>query len=177
VDRYAIANRGVTFSGFALTRSPGRSECLAYPLFWGDCHDLCTPATSSQSQSYASPCRGRVEARAERFDESDIRGDYAFTFDGSAGPVPIAAVGRFYGDGKGNLLNGSRTLVAGGTVLEQTFNCTCVVWGDGRGAANCQVIGADPESFSFVLFKHGQETYFVGTTPGIVVHGSAVKQR
>jgi hypothetical protein len=44
-----------------------------------------------------------AEANAQRFDEGDIRGDYAFTFDGTAGSVSIAAVGRFFADGKGNL--------------------------------------------------------------------------
>jgi len=33
-----------------------------------------------------------AEASAERFDEGDIRGDYAFTFDGTAGSVSVAAV-------------------------------------------------------------------------------------
>jgi len=116
-------------------------------------------------------------ASAEHFDEGDIRGDYVFTFDGSAGTVPIAAVGRFFGDGRGNLLNGLRTLIVGGAKFEQSFNCTYVVRPDGWGTADCQVLNANPESFSFVVFKHGQETYFVGTTPGITIHGNAVQQR
>jgi len=118
-----------------------------------------------------------AEASAQRFDEGDIRGDYAFTFDGTAASVPIAAVGRFFADGKGNLLNGSRTLVVGGTALEQSFNCSYVVRPDGQGSADCEVIGVGPESFSFVVFNHGRETYFVGTTPGSVIHGNAVRQK
>jgi len=118
-----------------------------------------------------------AEAHAARFDESDIRGDYAFTFDGSAGAVPIAAVGRFFADGKGNMLGGRRTLVAGGAVFEQTFHCTYVVQADGRGTADCPVDGATPESFSLILVKDGQDAYFVGTTAGTTVHGTAVRQR
>jgi hypothetical protein len=74
-------------------------------------------------------------------------------------------------------VNGSRTLVVGGAATEQSFNCTYVVRADGRGTADCDVIGVGSESFSFVVFKHGQETYFVGTTPGSVIHGNAVRQK
>ena len=121
-----------------------------------------------------------AEVRADRFDESDIRGDYAFTFDGTAGDATVAAVGRFFGDGKGNLLNGSRTLVVGGVESNQTFNCTYVVRADGWGTADCKVLSAgtqSPESFAFVVFKHGDEAYLVGTTPGITIRGNVVRQR
>ena len=118
-----------------------------------------------------------AEASAEHFDEGDIRGDYAFTFDGSAGTAPVAAVGRFFGDGRGNLLNGSRILVVSGVNAEQSFNCTYVVRADGRGTADCQVLNAGPESFAFVVFEHGQQAYLVGTTSGTTIHGNAVRQR
>ena len=118
-----------------------------------------------------------ADASAERFDEHDIFGDYVFAFDGSAGGVPIAAVGHFFGDGKGNLLNASRTLVVGGAAIQQNFQCTYVVRSDGRGTADCTVVGATPESFSFILFDNGRQTYFVGTTPGVVVHGNATRQK
>ena len=118
-----------------------------------------------------------ADASAERFDEHDIFGDYVFTFDGSAGGVPIAAVGHFFGDGKGHLLNASRTLVVGGAAIQQSFQCTYVVRADGRGTADCTVVGATPESFSFILFDNGRQTYFVGTTPGVVIHGNATRQK
>jgi len=118
-----------------------------------------------------------AEARADRFDEGDIRGDYVFTFDGSAGTAPVAAVGRFVGDGRGNLLNGSRTLVVAGAKYEQTLTCTYTVDPDGSGTATCPVDGNGTETFSFVLFKHGDETYLVGTTAGFTVHGNAIRQK
>jgi hypothetical protein len=116
-------------------------------------------------------------ARAERFDEHDLRGDYVFTFDGSAGAVPVAAVGRFFADGKGNILNASRTLVVGGAAFEQNFTCKYVVRSDGRGNADCDVIGANPETFSFLVFDHGNQAYFVGTTPGVVIRGNVIQQK
>src|SRR5690348_12412108 len=115
-----------------------------------------------------------VEANAEGFDEHDLFGDYAFTFDGSAGGVPVAAAGRFFADGKGNLLDASRILVLNGLSIPQSFTCTYVVHPDGRGAADCKVVGANPESFSFVIFRHGRQAYFVGTTPGVTIHGNAI---
>jgi len=156
--------------------SPGRSECRVYPCFRGGTmratlHRLIKATILLVIIATAS------QASAERFDEGDIRGDYVFTFDGSAGGAPVAAVGRFFADGKGNLLNGSRILVVGGGKLDQSFTCTYVVRSDGWGAADCPVVGSPAESFSFVVFKHGEEAYLVGTTQGITIRGNVVRQR
>ena len=118
-------------------------------------------------------------ARAERFDEHDLRGNYAFAFDGTFNGNPAAAVGRFHADGNGHLLAGARTLSLGAAVpFQQTFTCDYVVNADGTGTADCLTVpgilvpAGDEESFAFVLLNHGRRAYFIATTPGAVLRGT-----
>jgi len=106
-----------------------------------------------------------------KFSERDIKGPYGFAFDGfvgaapgapTAATLPVASVGRFTADGRGNLNDGVRTLVVGGNAVRQTFTCTYSVNGDGTGHADCLVTPQAPadEHFDFVIVNKGDEAYF-----------------
>jgi len=121
------------------------------------------------------------------FSERDVQGPYGFAFDGFMGTTtPIASVGRFTSDGRGNLEDGVRTLVVGGGIaLQQTFNCTYSVNGDGTGHADCVITPQTPsdEHFDFVVVSKGDEAYFTAvpaTVPGAgttTIRGQAKRQR
>ncbi len=125
------------------------------------------------------------------FSERDVQGPYGFAFDGFVGTTgtspgaPVASVGRFTSDGRGNLEDGVRTLVVGGTAVPQTFKCTYSVNGDGTGHADCVITPQTPpdEHFDFVVVSKGDEAYFTAvpaTVPGVgttTIRGQAKRQR
>src|SRR5688572_1639475 len=84
---------------------------------------------------------------APGFTLKDVAGATTFDFDGfvtvlvggTPTTVPAASMGRFDADGNGNITNGVRTLVVGGTALDQTFTCIYTVNADGTGDAECIV--------------------------------------
>lgn len=113
------------------------------------------------------------------FTNADVRGPYGFSFDGAiVGVGPVAAVGFFVADGNGNLTDGVRTLSVNASVLHQTFTCTYTVHSNGTGSVVCSIItgGTGTERFAFVLIDKRREAPFIGTDPGVVVRGVAVKQ-
>jgi len=115
-------------------------------------------------------CAIPVALADPEFGDRDIKGPYGFAFDGfvgapgapTGGTLPVASVGRFTADGRGNLNDGMRTLVLGGAAVQQTFTCTYSVNGDGRGHADCLVTPQTPadEHFDFVIVNKGDEAYF-----------------
>jgi len=115
-------------------------------------------------------CAIPVALADPEFSDRDIKGPYGFAFDGfvgapgapTGGTLPVASVGRFTADGRGNLNDGMRTLVLGGAAVHQTFTCTYSVNGDGRGHADCLVTPQTPadEHFDFVIVNKGDEAYF-----------------
>jgi hypothetical protein len=119
-------------------------------------------------------------AEAAEFSVRDVDGPMAFAFDGFAtvgtSTVPAAAVGRFVADGRGDITDGVRTLVVGGTTLHQTFVCTYTVNPDGTGSASCEVTPGGPETFDFVIVKKKQEAFFTATTPGVTIRGVSRRQ-
>ena len=67
----------------------------------------------------------------EGFTNRDFKGDYAFHLDGvltSSGTATVTAydtaVGRLTADGAGNITQGTRSLSANGTIIDETFTCT-----------------------------------------------------
>jgi len=114
------------------------------------------------------------------FKDRDLKGQYGFSFDGTVGGMPVAAIGALQADGDGNIAKGVRILSIGGTtpvVLTHTFTCTYAVNPDGTGSANCLVIETGgTERFAFVLVNNGRELAFVGTDVGVVVRGHTVRQ-
>jgi hypothetical protein len=118
----------------------------------------------------------------KRFTEGDVKGRYGFSFQGEVvGVAPVAATGRMLADGKGNITDAVRTINVGGVPATETFTCTLIVNADGTGSAVCPLDEPAPgfppvETFDFVIEENGKAFRFVGTTPGIVVLGSGVKQ-
>jgi hypothetical protein len=128
-----------------------------------------------------------VSARAdeEEFTVGSVRGSYGFSWDGTvgagtSGAVPAAAVGLLVADGEGNFTEAVRTLTVNGSVSRQTATGTYTVNPNGTGSAVLHVnFGAGPlvtETFEFVIVKGGREAPFIGTNPGVVIRGVAVKQ-
>jgi len=109
-------------------------------------------------------------AEAGGFTVRDVDGPSAFNFDGfvfiGGTAVPAASTGRFTADGRGNLTDGVRTLVVGGTPFEQTFTCTYTVNSNGTGHADCVILpGPSNESFDFVIVERKKEAFFTAVPP------------
>ncbi len=119
---------------------------------------------------------------AKGFSERDVRGAYAFSFDGEiVGVGPVAATGMMRSDGRGNIPDAVRTISVNGVPLTETFTCTLTVNPNGTGTAVCPLDSPAPgfppvETFDFVLEDKARAFRFVGTTPGIVVLGSGLQQ-
>ena len=129
-------------------------------------------------------------ARAhEGFTSRDFRGDYAFHLDGVLTSAPgsaavtayDAAVGRLTADGAGNITQGTRSLSANGTIIDETFACTYNVNADGTGTANCVFSVFGPTTLDIVLVDDGNELYFnltsmPSTTGKPVIQGVGKRQ-
>ena len=131
-----------------------------------------------------------VVFKGRTFTEVDVRGVYAFSFEGTViqlGPAvamvasPIAAAGVVVADGTGSIIDAVRTLSVNGTAAKQTFTCTYSVNPNGTGSATCALANPLPgapleETFDFVLEDAGRAFRLIGTTPGITVVGSGTRQ-
>lgn len=116
------------------------------------------------------------------FSVKDVRGAYAFSFQGEiTGVGPVAATGAMRADGGGNIIEAVRTIAVNGVAQTQTFTCSLSVDANGTGSAVCPLDNPAPgfpavETFDFVLERKGRSFRFVGTTPGISVLGSGLRQ-
>lgn len=116
------------------------------------------------------------DQHGRQFSNADLRGSYGFSWDGSAGPTHIAAVGQFTADGEGNF-PGERTLNVGVAVLQQTFTCKYEVRDNGIGTADCTIMpGGSEETFTAVLVDKVKQGDFISTTAGVVARGGFWKQ-
>jgi hypothetical protein len=124
----------------------------------------------------------QVMIKARTFTETDVRGAYAFSFEGTVIQLgPIAAAGVVVADGTGNIIDAVRTASVNGTAVQQTFTCTYSVNPNGTGSAECPLANPLPrapiaETFDFVLEDAGRAFRLIGTTPGITVVGSGTRQ-
>jgi hypothetical protein len=115
------------------------------------------------------------------FTEIDVRGAYAFSFEGTVIQLgPIAAAGVVVADGTGSIIDAVRTVNVNGTSVQQTFTCTYSVNPNGTGSADCPLANPLPgapiaETFDFVLEDAGRAFRLIGTTPGITVIGSGTR--
>jgi hypothetical protein len=120
--------------------------------------------------------------RGRNFTEADVRGAYAFSFEGTVIQLgPFAATGIVVADGKGNIINAVRTLNVNGTAVQQTFTCTYSVNPNGTGSADCSVANPLPgapslETFDFALEDGGRAFRLISTTPGFTAVGAGKKQ-
>ena len=118
----------------------------------------------------------------KRFTVGDIKGRYAFSFQGQIiGVGPAAATGAMRADGKGAITEAVRTITLNGVPQTETFTCTLVVDPNGTGSAICPLDDPAPgfpavETFDFALEQNGKGFRFVSTTPGVVVLGTGKTQ-
>jgi hypothetical protein len=104
----------------------------------------------------------------EGFANRDFKGDYAFHLDGVLTSAPgsavvtayDAAIGQFTADGAGNITQGTRSVSANGTIVEETFTCTYNVNPNGRGKATCNFSVFGISTLDIVLWDDGNEFYF-----------------
>jgi len=145
---------------------------------------LAAPAVEAGGQNEGSDNDG-----GGTFSVRDVQGPTAFNFDGfatvlvggTATTAPVASIGRFFADGRGHLTNGVRTLVVGGTAIDQRFKCDYSVNPNGTGEAKCTVMTAGApnteETFDFVIVERKQSAFFTGTTPGVTIRGATKLQQ
>lgn len=122
-------------------------------------------------------------AESHVFSNKDLRGTYATSFEGEViGIGSIASIGRINPDGKGNIPRAVRVISVGGIPIPAgVFTCTYTVLPEGIGSAECSTDEPAPgfpntETFDFVLEDKGRAFRFVGTTPGVVILGTAKRQ-
>jgi hypothetical protein len=121
---------------------------------------------------------GNSAFAGKRFDLTDVKGRYVFSFDGEiVGAGPVAASGYLVADGNGNVYEARRTISSPFGAVTETFTCTVSVDADGMGSVECPLDEPRPglpsvERFDFVMAGDRQSFRFVGTTPGFVVLGT-----
>jgi hypothetical protein len=104
---------------------------------------------------------GTVRAQGSGVNNAELKGDYAFTFNGmttggSGGSTPFAAVGRFTADGAGNLTNGVLDTNGVGIpekLIDQAFTGTYSIGADKRGLMNLNIPGGG--KLAFVMMSNG----------------------
>jgi hypothetical protein len=124
--------------------------------------------------------QGKQEERiAGRCTQHSVRGDYGFSFEGTASSFgSIAAAGRLVSDGNGNL-SGSYSESLGGMIIQGNFvgtyavNSHCIVSATLTGAIAPSTWSANVKG---VLVNNGEEILLVGLDPGTVITGGAKKQ-
>ncbi len=85
------------------------------------------------------------------FTVRDLRGTYAFSFQGTlvraatGAPIPVAAVGVLTLDGEGKITKATRILNVAGQVVRETSTGTYTVNSEGIGSATFIVIPVDGE--------------------------------
>jgi hypothetical protein len=120
--------------------------------------------------------------KGRNFTEADVRGAYAFSFQGTVIQLgPFAAAGIVVSDGKGNIINAVRTLNINGTAVQQTFTCIYSVNPNGTGSADCTLANPLPgapivETFDFALEDAGRAFRLISTTPGFTAVGTGKRQ-
>ena len=92
-----------------------------------------------------------------------------------------AAVGRLTADGAGNIIQGTRSLSANGTIIDETFTCTYNVNPNGTGTATCAFSVFGTTTLDIVLADDGNEFYFnltsmPSTTGKPVIQGVGKRQ-
>jgi hypothetical protein len=97
---------------------------------------------------------------------TELNGNYAFTFDGltgnSSGSVVFAAVGRFTADGAGNVTNGvldTNGIGAGAVLTAQSFTGTYAIGADNRGAMTLDMGVGGSAKLAFAMMANGNAKF------------------
>jgi hypothetical protein len=121
-------------------------------------------------------------ARAQ-VNNAELKGDYAFTFDGmttggGGAFTAFAAVGRFTADGAGNLINGELDVNGAGPnerLIAQAFNGTYAIGADHRGVMNLNVPGGG--TLAFAMLANGNAKFIEIDASGTGTVGSGSIER
>jgi hypothetical protein len=96
---------------------------------------------------------------------TELNGNYAFTFNGltgnNSGSVVFAAVGRFTADGTGNVTNGvldTNGIGAGAVLTAQSFTGTYAIGADNRGVMTLDMGGASAK-LAFAMMANGNAKF------------------
>lgn len=125
-----------------------------------------------------------VCAQTSGVNNTELKGDYAFTFDGmttggGGASTPFAAVGRFTADGAGNLTNGeldSNAASPTDKAMAQTFTGTYSIGADHRGVMSLNIPGGG--TLAFAMMANGNARFVevdAGGGHGTVGSGSMEK--
>lgn len=126
------------------------------------------------------PPRPTPTATPGSFSNRDLRGRYAFYLQGDilSGQAqgPLAAVGIFVADGNGDIPFATRTLNAGGMVVQDDqATGTYSVDPDGLGVIEFVASSGDMELFEFTIVN-SDHLHAVPTGPNVVGWGEAFRQ-
>ena len=104
-----------------------------------------------------------------------LKGCYGYSYTGTSGSGPIAAVGPINFDGEGNT-SATYSVNSGGMNFQGSFTGTYTVNEDCTGAVTIHlpVLGISSNG-RFVIVEDGKEALFMGTDPGVTVTGVARK--
>ena len=121
-------------------------------------------------------------AQAKKDDESckkcslkSLKGCYGYSYTGTSGSGPIAAVGPINFDGDGNT-SATYSVNSNGMNFQGSFTGTYTVNEDCTGAVTIHlpVLGISSNG-RFVIVEEGKEALFMGTDAGVTVTGVARK--
>lgn|GEM_PF-1209780 len=115
-----------------------------------------------------------LQAHAGQCSQATAAGNWAYTYNGTVfvpNPLPIAAVGHFHQDAKGNV-TGSQTFTLGGVAEQEDITGTVTVNADCTGTATIQVFVAGQLQRTSVLsvaydsdLTHGRAIFQSVTLP------------
>jgi hypothetical protein len=110
---------------------------------------------------FAFAIASAVRAQNSGVNNAELKGDYAFTFNGftgSSGSATVsAAVGRFTADGAGNVTNGvldGNGVNAGSVFTAQPFTGAYTIGADNRGTLTLNIAGGTA-TFAFAMMANG----------------------
>ena len=117
-----------------------------------------------------------IAAQSGKCSTETIKGNYGAQVSGwsgtGAGRLPIAQTGFVSLDGKGMIVGAAETVIDGAPLGTVTITGTYTVDSDSCTGTATTNIG----SFFFAIVDNGKQTRILGTTPGLTVHGEAVRQ-
>ena len=130
---------------------------------------------------FASTVHGQTNTGVNN---SELNGNYAFTFRGSSSNGNVssvyAAVGRFTADGAGTLTNGeldTNGAGAGVALVAQTFTGTYSIGADHRGVMNLN-IGGSPARLAFAMMANGNAQFIkFDASGGVGTIGSGTMEK
>jgi hypothetical protein len=108
--------------------------------------------TATSTDNSANPGFATISIQ---YSNGSLAGQYAFTFSGENGSVPVAAVGSISLDGSGNITGGAEDIANGGVTSITITGGTYHLGTDGRGTASIQT-SSGSSTWQFVVESHNR---------------------